>query len=56
MLAQRCNAKIDAIEIDNQAYLEAKYNFEQSSWEERLTVYRSDFSTFSNEQGKYMIL
>jgi len=52
MLAQRCNAKIDAIEIDNQAYLEAKYNFEQSSWEERLTVYRSDFSTFSNEQGQ----
>lgn len=52
MLAQRSNAEIDAVEIDSHAYLEAKYNFEQSPWSERLKIFHSDFNTYSNETGK----
>lgn len=49
MLAQRCNAAIDAVEIDAAAYCEAKFNFEQSSWKDRLRIFHSDFNTFSKE-------
>ena len=49
MLAQRCNAAIDAVEIDAAAYCEAKFNFEQSSWNDRLRIFHSDFNTFSKE-------
>jgi tRNA1Val (adenine37-N6)-methyltransferase len=49
MLAQRCNAKIEAVEIDEQAYSEAEFNFDQSPWKERLNVFQSDFNEFSRE-------
>jgi tRNA1Val (adenine37-N6)-methyltransferase len=52
MLAQRCNAKIDAVEIDAPAYLEAKFNFNQSQWKDRLRIFHSDFNTFSIENGQ----
>jgi tRNA1Val (adenine37-N6)-methyltransferase len=47
MLAQRCNAVIDAIEIDKEASLEAAYNFNQSAWNERLKVFHEDFLQYS---------
>lgn len=50
MLAQRTNARIDAIEIDDLAYQEARFNLDQSKWKERLTIYHTDFNTFSKEQ------
>jgi tRNA1Val (adenine37-N6)-methyltransferase len=49
MIAQRCNARIDTVEIDVQSCLEAKFNFDQSPWKERLTVFNSDFNRFSHE-------
>jgi tRNA1Val (adenine37-N6)-methyltransferase len=51
MIAQRSNALIDAVEIDDPAYSEAKYNFDQSPWKERLEIFHSDFNTFPNEKG-----
>jgi tRNA1Val (adenine37-N6)-methyltransferase len=49
MLAQRCNASIDAVEIDVEAFEEAKYNFDHSPWRERLGIIHSDFNSFSKD-------
>ena len=49
MLAQRCNARIDALEIDHRACEEAEFNFKQSPWKERLKIIHSDFNAFSIE-------
>ena len=48
MLAQRSDATIDAVEIDESACEEAKCNFEQSAWSNRLHVYHSDFHLFAD--------
>ena len=47
MLAQRSSATVDAVEIDNLAFVEARFNFEQSPWQDRLKVFYSDFLMFA---------
>ena len=51
MLAQRCTANIDAVEMDEQAYKEAKFNFEQSDWSDRLHAVHSDFNDFTEDSN-----
>ena len=51
MLAQRSTAEIDALEIDQLAFEEAMFNFEQSAWSGRLNCIQGDFNTFSKVSG-----
>ena len=48
MFAQRSNADITAIEIEENAFLQAKDNFSNSKWDERLTTIHSSLQDFSS--------
>ncbi len=58
MMAQKCqNAIIDAIDIDKNAYLQAKENFERSIWSRRLNVFNSSLQDFTtNRERKYDLI
>jgi tRNA1Val (adenine37-N6)-methyltransferase len=47
MMAQRCSAKIDAIEIEESAFKEAKSNIKKSPWSDRISVFHSDYNDFT---------
>lgn len=55
MAAQRCNAKITAIEIDPIAANEAKENISASPWADRITIINDDFISWvkNNSTAKY---
>ncbi|MCX6291487.1 MAG: methyltransferase [Bacteroidetes bacterium] len=52
MLAQKSTAQIDAVDIDESAYTQAKENFRISPWFERLHVFHRTFQDFSESAGK----
>lgn len=48
MIAQRCNADIFAIEIDNNAVIQATDNKNRSPWSKRISIIQGDFKTFES--------
>lgn len=58
MMAQRSNAEIiDAIELDENAYIQSVENFERSSWADRLFCYHTSLQHFGEEiDEKYDII
>jgi tRNA1Val (adenine37-N6)-methyltransferase len=48
MMAQRCSeAVIDAVEIDNEAYMQAKSNIEASPFADRINIFNAAFQDFA---------
>nr|WP_320038603.1 methyltransferase [uncultured Bacteroides sp.] len=48
MIAQRCNAEIFAVEIDNNAVIQATDNKDISPWGKRISIIHADFKTFES--------
>lgn len=46
MLAQKSPAKIDAVEIDENSFLQSKENFEKSQWDIRLKAFQADIKNW----------
>lgn len=55
MIAQRCNATIDALDINEEAIEIASENFLNSTWSERLKVIRSSIQNYSSND-KYDLI
>ncbi|MES2430892.1 MAG: methyltransferase [Bacteroidota bacterium] len=50
MLAQKTIAQIDAVEIDDKAFLQAQENFNNSPWKERVNIFNADINLFKPEK------
>jgi tRNA1Val (adenine37-N6)-methyltransferase len=46
MLAQRSKGEIDAVELDQESFDQAKENVERSSWSKRISIIHSDIRNF----------
>lgn len=55
MLAQRLKANFEAVEVDEDASLQARENFAASPWANRLTIYNKDILHF-NTRLKYDVI
>lgn len=57
MMAQRCEALIDAVDINESAYLQARDNFLLSTWSKRLRVYHVSLQDFVvGNEGEYDLI
>ncbi|MHB9055671.1 MAG: tRNA1(Val) (adenine(37)-N6)-methyltransferase [Paludibacteraceae bacterium] len=57
MLAQRCDAKITAIDIDNNSCIQTKENVENSPWSSRIDIVHSSLENFSvNTKKKFDLI
>ncbi|MGQ0286306.1 tRNA1(Val) (adenine(37)-N6)-methyltransferase [Pasteurellaceae bacterium 22721_9_1] len=52
MLAQRSNATIYAIELDNAAYLQAQENIQHSPWQQQIQLIQQDALEFCQKCGE----
>lgn len=52
MLAQRSEAEIVAVEIDENAFHQAKFNIEQSPWGSKISLFHTDIQTFSKNSDE----
>lgn len=51
MVAQRTHAIIEAVEVEEHAYSQAKNNFSASLWADRLSIYHNSIQRFSLERN-----
>lgn len=56
MMAQRSNAKVDAVEIDNAAFLQAQDNIQNSSFHARIQCYHSSIQEFQTQKSYDLII
>ena len=56
MLAQKSSAKIDAVEIEENAFDQASENFAESPWASRLKVINADIKEFTPQEKYDLIL
>ena len=56
MLAQQTASAIDAVEIDKASYYQARENFEESPWKERLSIFNSDILQFSSTKKYDLVI
>jgi tRNA1Val (adenine37-N6)-methyltransferase len=57
MIAQRnTNAEVDAIDIDESAYLQTVENIKRSKWNSRIKAYQSSFQLFSSNKKYELII
>ena len=57
MLAQRDRSiQIDAVELEKEAYQEAKTNIHSSGWSERITAYNSSIQEYKTEKKYNLII
>ena len=56
MLAQQTASAIDAVEIDKASYYQARENFEESPWKERLAIFNSDILQFSSTKKYDLVI
>lgn len=48
MLAQKANAQIDAVEINENSFLQTKENFNESKWGKQLQAFHADIKNWSS--------
>jgi tRNA1Val (adenine37-N6)-methyltransferase len=56
MLAQKSNAEIDAVEIDQNSFLQTKENFAASQWDQQLHAFQADITNWRSSTKYDLII